>query len=107
VKKAFADRNPNATKAFLDGIFEASDFISKNPDEAANVLMELTELPKGEQLSVLKDIQWHGRDEQRQLMVSPGSFAKGMQQLADLLVKYKQIDQAPKVNDWLKPSLVP
>jgi taurine transport system substrate-binding protein len=59
-----------------------------------------------EQMSVLKDIQWYGLDKQRELMDKPGSFVKGMQKLADFLVKHKQIDKAPAVKEWVNTEIL-
>jgi taurine transport system substrate-binding protein len=40
-------------------------------------------------------------------MVDPGDFVTGMQQLAEFLVKHKQIDNAPPVKEWIMESMVP
>ncbi|MFC5508634.1 ABC transporter substrate-binding protein [Bosea massiliensis] len=104
--RSFVDKNPKTTTAFLDGYFEAARFIADNPKEAAAVLTDLTQLSSDEQLAVLQDIEWIGREEQQKIMAPGGSFTKGLQSLAELLVRYKQIDRAPKVDDWVKTGLL-
>ncbi|HCW16586.1 MAG TPA: taurine ABC transporter substrate-binding protein, partial [Achromobacter sp.] len=74
------------------------------PEEAAGVLLELTGLSKDDQLAVIKQTQWYSAADQRGLMVDPGNFVAGMQQLAEMLVTLKQIDKAPQVKDWVQAS---
>lgn len=107
VSRDFADENPKATAAFLEAFFEASDFITREPAEAASLLQDLTQLPLEEQSSVLKDIEWTGRAEQQKIMAQDGAFPKGLQALADFLVRHKQIDKAPKVEGWIKTQVLP
>jgi taurine transport system substrate-binding protein len=64
------------------------------PEECAKVLVKLTNLSMEDQMTVLKDITWVRGEEQKALMVQPGGFVTGMQQLADFLVKHQQIDEA-------------
>jgi taurine transport system substrate-binding protein len=77
------------------------------PEECAKVLVKLTNLSMEDQMTVLKDITWIKGSEQKGLMVQPGDFVTGMQQLADFLVKHQQIDEAPKVKQWIAESMVP
>ena len=106
VRKEFVEKYPNTTKAFLEGYFEAVELLKNSPKECAEVLVKLTNLTMEEQMSVLKDIQWYGLDKQRELMDKPGSFVKGMQKLADFLVKHKQIDKAPAVKEWVNTAIL-
>jgi taurine transport system substrate-binding protein len=69
--------------------------------------MKLTNLSMEDQMTVLNDIEWIPGDQQRALMVDPGDFVTGMQQLAEFLVKHKQIDSAPAVKEWIVESMVP
>ena len=105
-RKEFADKYPNTTRAFVKGYFEAVELLRQKPDECAKVLVKLTNLSMDEQKAVLKDIQWYGLDKQQELMVDPGSFVEGMQKLANFLVKHKQIDKAPMVNEWVNKDLL-
>jgi len=107
VRKEFAEKYPNTSRAFVKGYFEAVEMLIKQPEECAKVLVKLTNLSMEEQMAVLKDITWIPGSEQKALMVNPGKFVEGMQKLADFLVKQKQIDSAPNVKEWIDVSLVP
>ena len=107
VRKEFAEKYPNTCKAFVKGYFEAVDMLINEPEECAKVLVKLTNLSMEDQMAVLKDINWIKGDAQKALMVQPGDFVTGMQQLAEFLVKHKQIDEAPKVKEWIAESMVP
>jgi len=107
VRKEFAQEYPNTCKAFVKGYFEAVDMLINAPEECAKVLVKLTNLSMEDQMAVLKDITWIKGDEQKALMVQPGGFVTGMQQLADFLVKHQQIDKAPKVKQWIAEKMVP
>lgn len=107
VRKEFAEKYPNTCKAFVKGYFEAVDMLINEPEECAKVLVKLTNLNMEDQMAVLKDINWIKGDAQKALMVQPGDFVTGMQQLAEFLVKHKQIDEAPKVKEWIAESMVP
>ncbi|BBO76036.1 taurine ABC transporter substrate-binding protein [Desulfosarcina widdelii] len=107
VRTEFAEKYPNTCKAFVKGYFEAVDMLINQPEECAKVLVKLTNLSMEDQMTVLKDITWIKGSEQKDLMVQPGGFVTGMQQLADFLVKHQQIDEAPKVKQWIAESMVP
>lgn len=107
VRTEFAQKYPNTSKAFVKGYFEAVDMLINEPEECAKVLMKLTNLSMEDQMTVLNDIEWVPGDQQRALMVDPGDFVTGMQQLAEFLVKHKQIDTAPPVKEWIMESMVP
>ena len=96
--------NPEAVRKFLQAVFEANAMLSGQPEEAAGVLLELTGLSKEDQLAVIKQTQWYSAADQQALMVDPGNFVSGMQQLAEMLVALKQIDRAPAVKDWVQVS---
>jgi taurine transport system substrate-binding protein len=107
VRTEFAEKYPNTCKAFVKGYFEAVDMLINQPEECAKVLVKLTNLSMEDQMTVLKDITWIKGSEQKDLMVQPGGFVTGMQQLADFLVKHQQIDEAPNVKQWIAESMVP
>jgi taurine transport system substrate-binding protein len=107
VRRDFAEKYPNTSKAFVEGLFESIDLLISNPEECADVLVKLTQLSKEDQMAVLKDIQWIPGSAQKALMVEPGQFVEGMQRLAEFLVKHKQIDKAPKVKEWIAKDMVP
>lgn len=107
VRKEFFMKYPNTCKAFIEGYFEAVDLIINNPKEASKSLVKLTGLNHDEQVAILKELVWFPGDKQRELMIEPGNFVKGMQRLAEFLVRHKQIDRAPNVKDWICKDLVP
>ncbi|MDY6910343.1 MAG: PhnD/SsuA/transferrin family substrate-binding protein [Thermodesulfobacteriota bacterium] len=107
VRKEFAEKYPNTTRAFLEAYFESVQLLKDQPEECAQVLTELTQLSLEEQIKVLKDITWYGLEEQQQLMVKPGSFVEGLQRLADFLARHQQIDEAPDVGQWVRTDLLP
>ncbi len=107
VRREFADKYPNTVAAFWEGFFEAMEFIKTKPEESAKVLMKLTNLSMKDQLAVMKDVKWIGKDKQKALMVDPGNYVQGLQKLGDFLVKHGQTDKAPSVKEWVKPEMVP
>lgn len=96
-----AKEDPAAIKTFLQGIFEANAMLTNAPEEAAKVMIEITGLTLEEQVSTIKQTGWYSAEQQRSLLVAPGSFVTGMQKLAEMLVTLKQIDKAPVVRNWL------
>lgn len=94
--------NPEAVHKFLTAVFQANTMMTESPAEAAKVLLELTGLTQQEQEAVIKQTTWYTEKEQHALMVDPGNFVNGMQQLAGMLVSLKQIDKAPVVKDWVQ-----
>ncbi|MDP2861835.1 MAG: ABC transporter substrate-binding protein [Desulfobacterales bacterium] len=107
VRKEFAEKYPNTSRLFVEGYFEAVDMLINQPKESAEVLVKLTNLSMEDQMAVQKDIKWIRGAEQKALMLQPGQFVKGMQLLAEFLVKHKQIDAAPAVKDWIAADMVP
>ncbi len=107
VRKKFADKYPNTVAAFWNAYFEAIELIKEQPEESAKVLIKLTNLSMKDQLAVMKDIKWFGKEQQKAFMVNPGSFVQGLQKLGGFLVNHGQIDAAPNVKEWVKPELIP
>ncbi len=97
-------QNPEAVKRFLAGVFEANAMLTQAPEDAADLLLDMTGLGKAEQVGIIKQTQWYGAVEQQALMVDPGNFVSGMQQLAEMLVSLKQIDKAPPVRNWVQTA---
>ncbi|MDR5818309.1 ABC transporter substrate-binding protein [Caballeronia sp. LZ033] len=108
VRTAFASAHPEVPKAFLQGIAQANDLMTQQPEKAAPILMTLTSLSQDEQMAVLKQTQWYSHAQQKALFVGnggkPGPFVDGVQKLSDMLVDLKQIDQSPKVADWINAT---
>lgn len=108
VRRAFASAHSDVPKNFLRGVSQANEMMTNSPEDAARILVELTGLPLSEQLAIVKQTQWYTLDQQRALFVQkggqPASFVEGMQKLSEMLVALKEIDQAPKVQDWVQSS---
>ncbi|MFP3911079.1 MAG: ABC transporter substrate-binding protein [Desulfobacteraceae bacterium] len=107
VRTEFAQQYPNTCRAFVKGYFEAVDLLIHDPEACAEVLVKLTHLSRADQMAVLRDITWIPGNQQKALMIEPGEFVTGMQQLARFLVKHGQIDKVPHVKDWIAERLVP
>jgi len=104
VRREFAAKNPDTVKAYLKAYFTASQFLRDAPEEAASQLVKLTNLSIEDQLAAVKGADWYDESQQAHLMNGP--FIDGLQQLAHMLVQYKQIDKAPVVKDWVDASFV-
>jgi taurine transport system substrate-binding protein len=106
VRKAFAQKQPDTVKAFCRAYFSACSVLGSKPGESAQVLMELTKLSKEAQAQTIKDADWYGQSRQKELLAGNAKFVSGVQKLSEMLVTYKQIDQAPKVSDWINPDFI-
>jgi taurine transport system substrate-binding protein len=108
VRTAFATGNAKTVKDFLAGVAQANALMTQKPEEAAKMLIELTNLSPEEQLTVIKQTQWYDLAQQRKMFLpvdgKPSKFIDGVQKLADMLVDLKQIDSAPRVQDWVNAS---
>ncbi len=107
VRNGFSKDYPKTTKAFLEGYFESVSLLKNNPETCARMLIELTKLDLKKQMEVLKDITWYPLNQQKKLMVDPGSFVTGLQRLADFLYENGQIDRSPPVRKWVNTDLLP
>jgi taurine transport system substrate-binding protein len=102
----FGKSNPEAVSGFMTAIFEANDFMEKNPEETAKMLVELTSLTLDEQIETIKQTTWYNRADQQKLLVQPGEFVIGLEKLSDMLLNLKQIDKVPKVREWVNTSYI-
>lgn len=100
-RTSFGKENPDVVKKFLQGVFEANAFMTQKPEEAAKILVELTALSYPEQLTTIKQTEWFSLADQKTLLEKPASFVTGLQKLSEMLVKLKQIDRAPQVQQWV------
>lgn len=106
VSKNFADKNPEQVKDFARVYFSACAYLKDNPEKAAPVLTQLTNLSVEEQIQTIKDADWYDLKQQVAMLAPDSKFVEGLQKLADMLVTYGQIDESPKVADWINPSFV-
>lgn len=103
-RSSFGKDNPAAVKGFTQAIFEANAMLTQKPEEAARILLELTSLSMDEQLGVIKQTEWFTLADQKALMSDPGNFIVGLQKLAEMLVKLKQVDSMPQVRQWVNTT---
>ena len=66
--------------------------------------MELTKLAPADQLAMVKGADWYGAADQRGLLDPGGKYIDGLQKLAEMMVRYGQIDKAPPVREWIDPA---
>lgn len=107
LRKSFVDESPELAQKFLRGWFRATDFMIENPDEAAEIIADYTDLDLETQKATLNEIKWHNLEKQHQFLVDPGSYVKGLEMLAELLVRYGQLDEAPAVEEWINYEILP
>jgi taurine transport system substrate-binding protein len=103
-RRAFLEKHPEAVKKFLKAYFRANEQLKSQPDSAVAPLIELTKLSPSEQLEMIKGADWYGAAEQQGLLAPGSKFIDGLQKLAEMMVRYGQIDKAPPVRDWVDPS---
>lgn len=118
VRNEFRDKYPRTSAAFVEGLFEAIAFLRDKPEEAAPLLMELTNLSPDEQKQVLADVHWNDRAAQQKLLLGDdrdwcqgnpprcGPFVAGLDLLGKFLVDNKQLTRAPKVGGWFDSRFV-
>lgn len=101
VRREFATKNSEVTKKFLSSYYEACVMLRDKPEQAAKYLTELTSLSLEEQIATVKEASWYDAAQQQSLFKAPGKYVEGLQKLAEMLTKYKQIDKTPVVRDWV------
>lgn len=99
IRRDFAEKNHDLVKTYLDQYFQANQLLREHPEQAAKLLLSLTNLSLEEQVTVVKGADWYSHAQQKELLT--GKFVDGLQALAELLVEHKQIDKAPVVKDWV------
>ena len=97
-------KNPDAVKRFLKAYFRANEQLRAQPDSAVTALVELTKLAPADQLAMVKGADWYGAADQRGLLDPGGKYIDGLQKLAEMMVRYGQIDKAPPVREWIDPA---
>lgn len=104
VRRAFAEKNGDAVKAYLKAYFRATATLRERPEDAARALAKLTSLNTEDQLAAIKGADWYSQAQQAEIL--KGTYIDGLQKLAELLVQHKQIDKAPAVKDWIDASFI-
>lgn len=104
VRREFASKNADAVRKFLPAYFDACATLRDKPADAAKYLTELTNLSPADQIATIKEASWYDARQQHALFAAPGKYVEGLQKLADMLVKFKQIDKAPAVREWVESA---
>lgn len=100
-RRAFLDKNPEAVKRFLKAYFRANEQLKTQPDATVAALTELTKLSAADQLEMVKGADWYTAAEQGALLAPGSKYIDGLQKLAEMMVRYDQIDKAPPVREWV------
>lgn len=103
-RRAFATKQPEAVRKFLQTYFQAAVMLRDKPEEAARYLTELTGLSMADQVSTIKEATWYDLGQQKALLAADSKFATGLQKLSDLLATHKQLDKSPPVREWIDTS---
>ena len=99
IRRDFAQKNQDLVKTYLDQYFKGNQLLREQPEQAAELLLPLTNLSLEEQVVVVNGADWYSHEQQKELLT--GKYIAGLQALAELLVEHKQIDKAPIVKDWI------
>jgi taurine transport system substrate-binding protein len=103
-RRAFLEKHPEAVRRFLRAYFRANEQLKSQPASAVAPLIELTKLTPPEQMEMIKGADWYGSAEQQDLLAAGSKYIDGLQKLAEMMVRYGQIDKAPPVRDWVDSS---
>jgi NitT/TauT family transport system substrate-binding protein len=90
VQAGFAEDNADVVESFANGVAGAAEAIEQDPDQFRNFLPEASELPP-EAAKAVTLPQWRGESDRESLDL-----------LADLMVKYRLVDEKPPVEDVLE-----
>lgn len=100
-RRAFLDKHPETVKRFLKAYFRANEQLRAQPESTVAALTELTKLSAADQLEMVKGADWYGASEQGALLAPGSKYIDGLQQLAEMMVRYGQIDKTPPVREWV------
>jgi NitT/TauT family transport system substrate-binding protein len=108
----FVEEQPEATQAFVNGIFRAREFLQTNADEANAIAGKRLELAPEEVASELKGVGLTSPEDNIKLMSDTSSdtyLGKHMESLAQFLKGQNQIPEAPtleQLSTLIDPTFV-
>lgn len=105
----FLEANPEATKAFVQGILKAIKFLETNKDEALAIAGKRLQLKPEEVEEQLKGVRLIDLPTNLEMMSDSQSdiyLLKHMNELSQFLVEQKQIPQAADVSKVLEPKFL-
>lgn len=107
INNKFAEENPETTKKLLAGYFKSIQFLKENPQEAAKIFKELSNLDEKEQMKIIEDINWIEQEKQKELLGSEGDFSKTLVHLSQFLSENKLINAKVDVKEWMNTDVLP
>lgn len=105
----FIEANPEAPKAFVQGIFKGIKFLETNKDEALAIAGKRLQLKPKEVEEQLKGVRLIDLPTNLEMMSNAESdiyLLKHMNELSQFLVEQKQISQAADVSKVLEPKFL-
>lgn len=105
----FVEANPNAMKAFVQGIFKGIKFLETNKDEALAIAGKRLQLKPEEVEEQLKGVRLIDLPTNLEMMSDSQSniyLLKHMNDLSQFLLAQKQIPKAPDLSKLLEPTFV-
>jgi taurine transport system substrate-binding protein len=103
----FAKENPTTTKKLLTGYFKAINWMRDNPEEAAKIFVELSNIDVKEQENIIKSITWIDEKQQKELLGDNGNLNKTLEYLAKFLSDNKLINNQVDVKEWINTDVLP
>lgn len=105
----FIEANPDATKAFVQGIFKGMNFLETNKDEALAIAGKRLQLKPEEVEEQLKGVRLIDLPTNLEMLGNPQSdiyLLKHLNKLAQFLAAQKQIPQVADVSQVLEPKFL-
>lgn len=108
IGKGWTDEDEARARVFLAAYFEALDWVSKNTDQAAEIvhgryIQQDLELIKEN----IKRFVWHGAGEQRRVMSEDGIFGQAEYVIEILYDDIKAIPEKPDFREWVNLDVIP
>ena len=105
----FVEANPNATKAFVQGIFKGKKFLETNKEEALAIAGKRLQLKPAEVEQQLKGVKLVDLPTNVKMLGEPQSniyLLNHMNELAQFLTEQKQIPKPPDLSKVLDPKFL-
>lgn len=107
VSKKFYDANKDAVKKFMVAYYKSLAWMRDNPDQATQILKDLTKLSDQEQKDIITSVKWTDIDKQKASLGDNGNMTNTMDFLQKFLADNKLIGNSVQVKDWIKTDVVP
>lgn len=107
ISNDFAKENPTTTKKLLKGYFKAIKWMRDNPEEAAKIFVEVSNIDVKEQENIIKSIKWLDDTQQKELLGDNGNLNKELKYLSQFLSDNKLINNQVDVKEWINTDVLP